>query len=120
MHNFKNSVIVLDDMGDKLNNDISYYFTKGRHNNIQIIVMCHKPAQIINTARINCDTIYITTYNASDIFKNFNKTYVCKHYFYGIINDLNCSYYNITAGMASELRYRMIKYIRNKDNYYYY
>ena len=47
---FKDGVIVLDDMGDKLNKDIAYYFTEGRHYNIQMIVMCHKPAQIINTA----------------------------------------------------------------------
>ena len=45
------------DMGDRLNKDIAYYFTEGRHNNIQMIVMCHKPAQIINTARMSCDTI---------------------------------------------------------------
>ena len=57
---FKDCVIVLDDMGDTLNNDISYYFTEGRHYNIQMIVMCHKPAQIINTARMSCDTIYLT------------------------------------------------------------
>ena len=50
---FKDSVIVLDDMGDKLNKDIAYYFTEGRHYNIQMIVMCHKPAQIINTARMS-------------------------------------------------------------------
>ena len=37
---FKDSVIVLDDMCDKLNKDIAYYFTEGRHYNIQIIVMC--------------------------------------------------------------------------------
>ena len=43
---FKDSVIVLDDMGDKLYEDIAYYFTEGRHYNIQMIVMCHKPAQI--------------------------------------------------------------------------
>ena len=47
---FKDSLIVLDDMGDKLYKDIAYYFTEGRHYNIQMIVMCHKPAQIINTA----------------------------------------------------------------------
>ena len=29
--NFKNSVIVLDDMGNKLNSHINSYFTKGRH-----------------------------------------------------------------------------------------
>ena len=46
-HIFQNSVIVLDDMGDKLIKDIAYYFTEGRHHNIQMIVMCHKRAQII-------------------------------------------------------------------------
>ena len=61
MHKFQNCVIVLDDMGDRLNKDIAYYFTEGRHYNIQMIVMCHKPAQIINTARMSCDTIYLTT-----------------------------------------------------------
>ena len=54
---FKDSVIVLDDMGEKLNKDIAYYFTEGRYYNIQMIVICHKPAQIINTARKSCDTI---------------------------------------------------------------
>ena len=50
---FKDSVIVLDDMCDNLNKDIAYYFIEGRHYNIQLIVMCHKPAQIINTARMS-------------------------------------------------------------------
>ena len=61
MHKFQNCVIVLDDMGDmgdKLNKDIVYYFTEGRHYNIQMILMCHKPAQIINTARMSCDTFF--------------------------------------------------------------
>ena len=57
MHKFQNCVILLDDMGDRLNKDIGYYFTEGRHYNIQMIVMCHKPAQIINTVRMSCDTI---------------------------------------------------------------
>ena len=68
---FKDSVIVFDDMGDKLNKDIAYYFTEGRHYNIQMIVVCHKPAQKINTARMSCDTIYLTTYNVADLFKKF-------------------------------------------------
>ena len=55
---FKNSVNVLDDMGDKFNKHIVYYFTEGRNKNIQLIVMCHKLAQIDNTARMNCDTFY--------------------------------------------------------------
>ena len=38
---FENSVIVLDDMGDKFDKDIVYYFTEGRNKNIQMIVMCH-------------------------------------------------------------------------------
>ena len=33
MHKFQNCVIVLDDMGDRLNKDIGYYFTEGRHYN---------------------------------------------------------------------------------------
>ena len=77
---FKDSVIVLDDMGDKLNKDIAY-FTEGRHYNIPKIVMCHKPAQIIITARISCDTIDLTTYNGADLFKNFNEIYKCEHNF---------------------------------------
>ena len=69
---FKDSVIVLDDMGDKINKDIAYSLTEVRHYNIQMILLCHKPAQIINTARMSCDTIYLTTYNGADLFKNFN------------------------------------------------
>ena len=69
MHNFQNCVIVLDDMGDSLNKDITYYSAEGRHYNIQMIVMCHKPAQIINTARMSCDNIFSTTYNGPDLFK---------------------------------------------------
>ena len=66
--NFKDSVIVLVDMGDKLSKDIAFYFTEGRHYNIQMIVGCQKPAQIINTARMSCDTIYITTYNGAHLY----------------------------------------------------
>ena len=36
---FKDSVIVLDHMGDKLNRDMAYYFREGRHHNIQMIVV---------------------------------------------------------------------------------
>ena len=88
MHKFQNCVIVLD-MRDRLNKDIGYYFTEGRHYNIQMIVMCHKPAQKINTARMSCDTIYLTTYNGPDLFKNFNEIYKCEHDFNKIISELN-------------------------------
>ena len=67
MHMFRDSIIVLDDMGDKLNKDIAYYFTEGRDHKTQMIVMCHKPAQIINTVRMSSDTIYLTTYNGPDL-----------------------------------------------------
>ena len=72
---FKDIAIVLDDMGGKLNKDIAYYFTEGKHYNIQMIAMCHKPAQINKTARMSCDTIYLTTYNGADLFKNINEIY---------------------------------------------
>ena len=106
---FKDSVIVLDDMGDKLNKDIAYYFTEGRHYNLQMIVMCHKPAQIINTARMSCDTIYLTPYNGANLFKYFNEIYKCEHNFNKTISELNSNYYNCTDGMSDELRYGIIK-----------
>ena len=114
---FKDSVIVLDDMGDKLNKDIAYYFTEGRHYNIQMIVMCHKPAQIINTARMSSDTINLNTYNGADLFKNFNEIYKCEHNFNKIITELNSNYYNFTDGMSDELRFGIIKYNRKENTF---
>ena len=106
-------------MGDRLNKDIGYYFTEGRHYSIQMIVMCHKPAQIINTAGMSCDTIYLTTYNGPDLFKIFNEIYKCEHDFNKIISELNSNYYNCTDGMSDELRYGIIKY-NKKQKYFYY
>ena len=117
MHKFQNCVIVLDDMGDRLNKDIAYYSTEGRHYNIQMIVMCHKPAQIINTARMSCDTIYLTTYNGPDLFKNFNEIYKCEHYFSKIISELNSNHYIRTDGMSDELRYGIIKYNKKQNTF---
>ena len=114
---FQNSVIVLDDMGDKFKSHIKYYFTEGRHKNIQMIVMCHKPAQINNMSRMNCDTIYFTTYHGPDLFQNFNTTFKCNQKFHEIINELNNSYYNCTVGMADGLRYGMIKNNNKEDNF---
>ena len=76
MYKLKGCVIVLDDMRDKLNKDITNHFTKLRHYSIQTIVMCHKPAHVDNTSRMSCDTIYLTTYNGPDLFKNFNEFYI--------------------------------------------
>ena len=104
-------------MGDRLNKDIAYYFTEGRHYNIQMIVMCHKPAQIINTARMSCDTIYLTTYNGPDLFKNFNEIYKCEHYFSKIFSELNSYHYNCTDGMSDELRYGIIKYNKKENSF---
>ena len=117
MHKFQNCVIVLDDMGDRLNKDIGYYFTEGRHSNIKMIVMCHKPAQIINTARMSCDTIYLTTYNGPDLFKSFNEIYKCEHDFNKIISELNSNYYNCTDGMSDELRYGIINYNKKENTF---
>ena len=102
MHKFQICVIVLDDMVDRLNKDIAYYFTEGRHYNIQMIVMCHKPAQIINTARMSCDTICLTTDYGPDLFTIFNDIYKCEHDFSKIISELNSNHYNRTDGMSDE------------------
>ena len=104
-------------MGDKLNKDIAYYFTEGRHYNIQMIVMCHKPAQIINTARMSCDTIYLTTYNGADLFKNFNEIHKFEQNFNKMISELNSNYYNCTDGTSHELRYGIIKYNRKENTF---
>ena len=117
MHKFQNCAIVLDDMGDRLNKDIAYYFSEGRHYNIQIVVMCHKPAQIFNTARMSCDTIYLTTYNGPDLFKNFNEIYKCKHNFSKIISDLNSNHYNRTYGMSDKVRYGIVKYNKKENTF---
>ena len=117
MHKFQNCVMALDDMGDRLNKDIGYYFIEGRHYNIQMIVMCHKPAQIMNTARMNFDTIYLTTYNGPDLFNNFNEIYKCEHDFSKITSELNSNYYNCTDGMSDELRYGIIKYNKKENTF---
>ena len=119
MLKFEDSVIVLDDMGDKLNKDIGGYFTEVRHDTIQMIVLCHKPAQINNTARISYDTSYLTSYMGAGLFKNFNELYECENKFFQIINDSNSNYYNCTDGMSDELRYGIIKYNKQKNFYYY-
>ena len=117
MHKFQNCVIVFDDMGDRLNKEIGYYFTEGRHYNIQMIVMCHKPAQIKNTARMSCDTIYLTTYNGPDLFKNFNEIYKCERDISKITSELNSNHYNRTDGMSDELRYGIIKYNKKENTF---
>ena len=117
MLKFQNCEIVLDDMGDRLNKDIGYYFTEGRHYNIQMTVMCHKPAQIINTIRMSCDTIYLTTYNGPDLFKNFNEIYKCEHDLNKIIRELKSNYYDYTDGMSDELRYGIIKYNKTENTF---
>ena len=82
-----------------------------------MIVMCHKPAQIINTARMSCDTIFLTTYNGPDLFKNFIEIYKCEHDFSKIISELNSNHYNRTDGMSDDLRYGIIKYNKKENTF---
>ena len=79
--------------------------------------MCHIPAQIIITARMSCDTIYLTTYNGADLFKNFNEIYKCEHNFDKIISELYSNYCNCTDGMSDELRYGKIKHNRKENTF---
>ena len=58
-------------MTNKIKIVIAELFAEGRHDDIQKIVIWHKPAQIVIKARMSCDTIYITTYNGADLFKKF-------------------------------------------------
>ena len=69
-----------------------------------MIVMCHKPAQTINTARMSCDSIYLTIYNGADLFKKFNAIYKSDYNFNKKVSELNSNYYNCTDGISDELR----------------
>ena len=82
-----------------------------------MIVMCHKPAQILNTARMSCDTIYLTTFNGPDLFKNFDEIYKCEHDFSKIISELNNNHYNRTDGMSDEFSYCIIKYNKKENTF---
>ena len=104
-------------MGNKLNKDIADYFTERRHYNIQMIVMCHNPAQIFNTASMSCDTIYLTTYKGADLFKIFNELYKCENDINKIISELNSNHSNCRDGMTDELRYGIIKYNRKENTF---
>ena len=104
-------------MGSKLKNDIAEYFSEAGHDDIQMIVMGHKPAQIVKTAGTSCDTIYITTYNGAALFKNFDDIYKSNHDFHGIIQELNRSYCNYSDGASPELCYGMIKYNRKEETF---
>ena len=66
---------------------------------------------------MSCDTIYITTYNGADLFRNFNEIYKCKHDFHGLIKELIRSFYNCTDKTAEALRYGFIKYNVKDDDF---
>ena len=66
---------------------------------------------------MSCDTIYLTSYNGADLFKNFNEIYKCEHNFNKIISELNRNYYNCTDGMSDELRYGIFKYNRKENTF---
>ena len=66
---------------------------------------------------MSCDTIYLTTYNEPDLFKNFSEIFKCEHDFSKIIRELNSNRYNRTDGMTDELRYGIIKYNRKENSF---
>ena len=104
-------------MGSKLKNDIADYFSEAGNDDIQMIVMGHKPAQIVNTAGMSCDTIYITTYNGAGLFKNFDDIYKSNNDFHGIIQELNRSYCNYSDGASPEFCFGMTKYNRKEETF---
>jgi hypothetical protein len=70
------SLIILDDMGNLIHQKtISEIFTKGRHNNIKIVVLAHKACDVDNKIRGNIDIFYTTTQNNSLFFTELNKNY---------------------------------------------
>ena len=59
-------------------------------------------------SRAKTDTIDKTTFNGSDLFKNFKHIYICEQNFRKIIDNLGVIYYNCQYEMAEELRYGII------------
>ena len=55
--------------------DISTYFSKGRHFNIQIIVMGHGAIDIDKKSRENIKTLYVTTQNTKNFFKDIKEKF---------------------------------------------
>ena len=47
----------------------------GRLENIKMIVMCHKAAQIDNRAKAGADTVYINCKNCLTLFSYCNDTF---------------------------------------------
>ena len=58
--------------------DVSSYFSKGRHFNIQIIVMGHVAVDIDKKSRENIKTLYITTQNTTIFFKDIKEKFEIK------------------------------------------
>ena len=54
---FNRCILVLNDMVVRLIKPKTLFFTIGRHEEIQMTVMCHKPAQIDKMARPSTNTI---------------------------------------------------------------
>ena len=82
-----NCVIVLHDMGVKLNEkSVPYYFADCIHYYIQMIVMLLEPAQKDNMAMASTVTFYIITFNGADLFKILQDTYKCEHDFYELFD----------------------------------
>ena len=66
---------------------------------------------------MSCNTIYLTTYNGPDLFKNFNEIYKSEHDFSKVNSELNSNHYNRTDGLANEFRYGIIEYNKKKNTF---
>jgi len=87
------SLLILDDVASlSKQKNMSEIFTKGRHQNIQIVVLAHKACDVDNKIRENIQTFFTTTQNNAAFFNDINKNYKMNmplsyytHHKYGII-----------------------------------
>ena len=63
--------IILDDMvNNKLDVEVSTIISKGRHHNIQLILLAHSVVDLKPKSRYDVREIYVTYNNRHEFFKN--------------------------------------------------
>ena len=103
LDSFANSLIIFEDMGENIRLPaIVSLYSKGRHQNINIICVGHTVTDLNTKARDNTPAIYITLKSSQQFFERVQEKFkidssLCrfKHYKYGIINNNTISDYYI-------------------------
>ena len=103
LDSFANSLIIFDDMGENIRLPaIDSLYSKGKHQNINVICVDHTVTDLNTKAGFNTPDIYITLNSSQQFFERVQEKfkidsnlYRFKHYNYGVINCNTISDYYI-------------------------